>query len=86
MRQRFNRQAICSSDNYRASRRAHLDLLNEQHEHFSFLSVSGEIALDVPTISKGKIQPRFKTIKIFGKEMRLTIEEYNTHYMKAELK
>ena len=86
MRSRFNRQAICSSDNYRASKRAHLDFLKEQHDHFSFLSVSGEIALDVPTISKGKIQPRFKTIKIFGKEMRLTIEEYNTHYVNANLK
>ena len=86
MRKRFNRQAICSSDNYRASKKAHLDFLNEQHEHFSFLSVSGEIALDVPTISKGKIQPRFKTIKIFGKEMRLTIEEYNTYYVNANLK
>lgn len=86
MRPRFNRQAICSSDNYRASKRAHLDFLKEQHDHFSFLSVSGEIALDVPTISKGKIQPRFKTIKIFGKEMRLTIEEYNTHYVNANLK
>ena len=86
MRKRFNRQAICSSDNYRASKKAHLDFLNEQHEHFSFLSVSGEIALDVPTINNGKFQPKFKTIRIFGKEMRLTIEEYNTHYLKAALK
>ena len=85
MRQRFNRQAICSSDNYRASKKAHLDFLNEQHEHFSFLSVSGEITLDVPTINNGKFQPKFKTIRIFGKEMRLTIEEYNTHYLNAKL-
>ena len=85
MRKRFNRQAICSSDNYKASKRAHLDFLNEQHEHFSFLSVSGEIALDVPTINNGKFQPKFKTVRIFGKEMRLTIEEYNTYYIKAEL-
>ena len=85
MRQRFNRQAICSSDNYRASKKAHLDFLNEQHEHFSFLSVSGEIALDVPTVNNGKFQPKFKTVRIFGKEMRLTIEEYNTYYIKAEL-
>ena len=85
MRKRFNRQAICSSDNYRASKRAHLDFLNEQHEHFSFLSVSGEIALDVPTVSNGKFQPKFKTIRIFGKEIRLTIEEYNTHYLGARL-
>ena len=86
MRKRFNRQAICSSDNYKVSKRAHLDFLNEQHEHFSFLSVSGEIALDVPTVNNGKFQPKFKTVRIFGKEMRLTIEEYNTHYLKAELK
>ena len=85
MRQRFNRQAICSSDNYRASKRALLDFLKEQHEHFSFIAVSGEIALDVPTIKDGKFQPKFKTIKIFGKEMRLTIEEYNTYYLKADL-
>ena len=85
MRKRFNRQAICSSDNYKASKRAHLDFLNEQHEHFSFLSVSGEIALDVPTINNGKFQPKFKTIRIFGKEMRLSIEEYNTFYVKAKL-
>ena len=85
MRKRFNRQAICSSDNYKVSKRAHLDFLNEQHEHFSFLSVSGEIALDVPTVNNGKFQPKFKTVRIFGKEMRLTIEEYNTYYIKAEL-
>ena len=85
MRSRFNRQAICSSDNYKASRQAHLDFLKEQHDHFSFLAVSGEIALDVPTIKNGEIQPKFKTITIFGKEIRLTIEEYNTHYLKAEL-
>ena len=86
MRKRFNRQAICSSDNYKASKRAHLDFLNEQHEHFSFLSVSGEIALDVPTVNNGKFQPKFKTVRIFGKEMRLTIEEYNTYYVNANLK
>ena len=85
MRQRFNRQAICSSNNYKASRKAHLALLSEQHSHFDFLAISGEIALDVPTIKEDAIQPRFKTIRIFGKEMRLSIEEYNTHYVKAKL-
>ncbi len=83
MRQRFNRNAICSSDNYRASRKAHLDSLQEKHNHFSFIGVSGEIAIDVPNVSNGKFQPKFKTIRIFGKEMRLTIEEYNTHYVKC---
>ena len=40
----------------------------------------------MPTIKDGKFQPKFKTIRIFGKEMRLTIEEYNTHYVNAKLK
>ena len=85
MRKKINRQAICSSDNYKASRRAHLDFLREQHDHFSFLTVSGELTFDVPTVENSIIQPRFKTVKILGKEMKLTIEEYNTHYVKARL-
>ena len=83
MRQRFNRGAVCSSENYTASRRAHLSFLKEKHDHFCGLIVSGEITLDVPSVSDGKLQPKFKTIKIFGKEMKLTIEEYNTHYAKC---
>lgn len=86
MRKRFNRNAVCSSVNYTASKHAHLDMLKEKHDHFCGLMISGELALDVPTVENGKFQPKFKTIRIFGKEMRLTVEEYNTHYLKAELK
>lgn len=86
MRKRFNRNAVCSSENYKASKKAHLELLKEKHDHFSFLSVSGEIAHDVPTEKNEEFQPKFKTVKIFGKEMRITNEEYNTHYVKANLK
>ena len=32
MRKRINREAICSSENYRASRIAHQEYLKEQHE------------------------------------------------------
>jgi hypothetical protein len=83
MRQRFNRNAVCSSENYSVSRKAHLNFLKEKHDHFCGMMVSGEIALDVPSVSDGKFQPKFKTIRIFGKEMRLTVEEYNTHYAKC---
>lgn len=84
MRQRINRNAICSSNNYKASRKAHLDFLKEKHDHFCGLMISGELKIDVPVIdSNGMIEPKFKTIKVFGKEMRLTIEEYNTHYVKC---
>lgn len=85
MRNKFNRQAICNSGNYRASRKAHLDFLQERHEHFCNLMVSGEIKLDVPVIKNGTIEPKFKTVTIWGKQMRLSIEEYNTHYLKANL-
>ena len=84
MRKRFNRNAVCSSENYSASKHAHLDMLKEKHSHFCGLLVSGEIKLDVPNItSEGKVAPKFKTVRIFGKEMRLTVEEYNTHYAKC---
>ena len=83
MRKRFNRNAVCSSENYSASRHAHLELLKEKHDHFCGFMVSGEIALDVPTVENGKFQPKFKTIRIFGKEMKLSIEEFNTHYAKC---
>ena len=86
MRKRFNRNAVCSSMNYSASKAAHLSMLKEKHDHFCGLMISGELALDVPTVENGKFQPKFKTIKIFGKEMRLTVEEYNTHYLNANLK
>ena len=84
MRKRINRNAVCSSDNYSASRKVHLDFLKERHDHFCGMMVSGELQIDVPIVdSEGKSQPKFKTIKIFGKEMRITIEEYNTHYAKC---
>ena len=86
MRQRFNRNAICSSDNYRASRKAHLDFLQEKHNHFCGIMVSGEVQIDVPNVENKGIQPKFKTITIWGKQMRVTIEEYNTHYVKCSFK
>ena len=84
MRKRFNRNAVCSSENYSASKKAHLELLKERHEHFSFLSVSREVAHDVPTEKNEEFQPKFKTVKILNREMRLTIEEYNTIYAKCK--
>ena len=84
MRQRFNRNAVCSSENYSASKKAHLSFLKEKHDHFCGLMVSGEIKFDVPKVtSSGKFEPKFKTITIFGKEMVITFEEYKTHYAKC---
>lgn len=82
MRKRFNRSAICSvngnSGSYETSRKAHKSMLQERHTHFCGLVVSGEIKFDVPKLEKGVVQPKFKTVTIWGREMTLTIEEYNT--------
>ena len=79
MRQRFNRQAICSSENYTASRKIHRNFLKERHEHFCNMLVSGELQIDIPKVnSEGVVLPKFKTLRIWGKDIRVTIEEYNT--------
>ena len=82
MRKRFNRAAICSvsgNQGYEASHKSHLLYLEEKHQHFCNMLVSGELKLDVPILENGKASSKFKTIKVFGKEMKVTIEEYNTH-------
>ena len=43
MRKRFNRMAVASSENYSASRRAHLDMLKENHERCSEFSITASI-------------------------------------------
>lgn len=72
MRKRINANAICSSDNYRASKKVHQNMLKEKHKNFSFMAVS---------TSSNPIHytPKYKTIKVFGKEITITMEEYNEH-------
>ena len=74
MRKRFNTNCICSSENYRASKKLHIDMLKEKHSHFCMMTVSGEISINVPAK-----HPKFKTIKVFGKDMQVTVDEYNIH-------
>lgn len=81
MRKRINPNAVCSSDNYRSSRRIHIEMLKERHAHFCNLMVSGKLSFDMPSKKQGK----FKTITVFGKDMQVTIEEYNTHCKKFNL-
>ena len=80
MRKRVNRAAVCSSENYSTSRKLHLNMLEEKHSHFKSMTVNGEIAIDVPVLKGEMITPKFKTIRVFGKNMRVSIEEYNTYY------
>lgn len=79
MRKRINRAAVCSSKNYSTSKKLHLSMLEEKHSHFKSMTVKGEIAIDVPVLKGEMITPKFKTIRVFGKNMRVSIEEYNTY-------
>lgn len=79
MRKRINRAAVCSSENYSTSKRLHLSMLEEKHSHFKIMTVNGEIAIDVPVLNGEMITPKFKTIRVFGKNMKVTINEYNTY-------
>lgn len=79
MRRKINRAAICSSENYSRSKKLHLDYLREKHSHFKEIVVNGELTIDVPVLKDGMVTPKYKTIKVFGKEMRVTINEYNTY-------
>lgn len=78
MRKRFNTRAICSSDNYQESKKAHLAMLNAKHSNFSFIATSDTISVE-PTAKVITFKPKYRTIKVFGKEMRVTAEEYNTY-------
>lgn len=78
-RKRTNRAAICSSDNYSASKKVHQMYLKERHSHFNEMTVNGEISFDQPIFKNGKLTQEFKTVRVFGKEMKITIEEFKEH-------
>lgn len=85
MRKRINRAAVCSSENYSTSKKIHLSMLEEKHSHFKSMTINGEIAIDVPILKGKMVTPKFKTIRVFGKNMRVSIGEYNTHCKKLGL-
>lgn len=72
MRKRINRNAVCSSENYNSSKRAHIEMLKENHANISLLTVN------TPSVSKA-FTPKYKTIRVFGHEMRVSMEYYNTY-------
>lgn len=79
MRKRINRAAVCSSENYSTSKKLHLNMLEEKHSHFKSMTINGEIVIDVPVLNGEMITPKFKTIRVFGKNMKVTIDKYNTY-------
>lgn len=75
-RKRFNAAAICSSDNYISSKRAHVAFLQRTHERFISLIESGELELVETTV---EIKPAFVIVMVFGRELKLSYEDYLSH-------
>lgn len=79
MRKRINANAVCSSENYAASKRVHQTMLKAKHNSFHMfaasekceeLSIKRQIVLDnMPVV-----------VKVFGKEITITKREYEEHY------
>lgn len=80
-RKRFNRNAICSSYNYKESKKAHIDMLKEHHKSFSVgllvctdgnkdLSIKVQIALDNRKVK----------VRILGKIHTITMKEYKERF------
>lgn len=56
-------------------------MLEENHRSFCLMVVSGEISIDVPVEGSKKL----KTIRVFGKDMQVSVEEYNIHCKSIKL-
>lgn len=83
MRKRFKRNAVCNSDNYPASRNAHLRMLDENHEKFSCMLSKGEITITPSETPSKPIEPRFYIVKVWGKETKVSPADYHNYYEPA---
>lgn len=79
MRKRFKVAAICSSENYEASRKAHLESIIEGHKTFTGMSVS-RTSTDYNGITYSSFIKDKVTVKVFGKPVQVTKKEYEEHY------
>ena len=70
MRPRINAKAICSSKDSSLSKRVHLKYLKEVHSDY----ISGKM-----DFSEENYSPRYKYITVWGKRIKLTLEEYNNY-------
>ena len=63
-RYRINPNVICSSENYKQSKKLHMDMLKRNHEVFMEMVIKGEIVIKKQAY-----------IKVFGNLMAITPSE-----------
>jgi hypothetical protein len=96
-RKRFNRNAICSSYNYKESKKAHREFLKEEHSAFSIMAVAemhkeeGELSLSrkmaIQQNRKISTKEITKTVWIkiawTGKLVEVSLDMYNRSFSHA---
>ena len=76
MRTRINVNAVCSSANYRASKKAHSSALERAHASFEkTLQEAKELGQQVIPI----IKPTLVKIRVLGKVITITYSEWETY-------
>lgn len=83
MRKRINRNAICSSDNYKASRKAHLEMLKEHHKSFNVSMLSKSDTIDSEGLSIKRqiaLDNRKVKVSVFGKICTITMKEFKERF------
>lgn len=68
-RKRFNRNRICSSENYELSQAVHRSALRQNHEEF----VKSDL---YKRASKIHVTPKAVAIRFFGKPLRISYKDY----------
>ena len=63
-RYKVNPNAVCSSENYKQSKKLHMDMLKRNHEVFMEMVIKGEIVIKKQTY-----------IKVFGNLIAITPSE-----------
>ena len=65
MRKRFNRIAVASSENYSASRRAHYNMLKENHEKYSefYITINIECRISPEEIMRANLERMYLEYK-----------------------
>lgn len=54
--------------------------LEKQYSHYKNLRITGKIEMDIPVVENGQMTNQFKTIKIKGKDIQLTIDNHVIHF------
>ena len=80
MRKRINKRAICSSNHYKESKLLHMEMLIDNHCAFGNIS-KAEVTLKAEELaSLGSYKPQYVTVKVMGREKRVSIEIYEKYY------